>query len=149
MKSEIIHALGLARKSHLQWVVYADHLVKGVDKSEAKKPLDCTKCEFGEWYYSRGVKINNLPGFKKIEALHEDFHKAYLAIYYKRFDRRGSPSSRKIFRIKNHLPKPKEVSLEESFETLKKRFKALHKETQALEKMVNVMSEKLFAETRF
>ena len=149
MKHEIITALINARKEHLDWVVHADKIVKGANQVDIVKPIKCTQCDFGKWYYAKGIHLKNLPGFKRVAHHHEEFHKAYVAIYYKRFDRRKSQQARSLFRKKNQLPKSQEVSLEDSFEVLKKRFKAFHKETENLEKLVSVMNAKLFRLNRY
>jgi len=154
MKSEIIDALVNARKSHLRWLVHADELIKGVDQSEAKKPVECTQCDFGRWYYSRGVKVNNLPVFKKVERIHKEFHKEYSKIYFKRYDRRSAEKPRKLISFlqttsDTSQPHPDDLTLEECFEVLKQHFQSLHKETKSLEDMVNIMHDKLFTEERF
>jgi len=149
MKHEIISTLVNARKEHLDWVVYADKIVKGADQADAVKPIKCTQCEFGQWYFAKGIHLKNLPGFKRVAQKHEEFHKAYTAIYYKRFDRRQSQQARSLFRKKKLLPRSQEVSLEDSFELLKKRFRSFHKETENLEKLVSVMNAKLFRLNRY
>lgn len=148
MKSEIVQALKAVKRSHLKWVVHASKLLDDIDESQAVKPLLCTQCDFGEWYYSVGCKINNLPGMKRLEHYHEDFHDAYKALYFAKFDRRVSQGPRKLFSKKYHVPITPTSSLEDKFELLKVRYDVLYKETRALEKIVSVMNEKLFDKDR-
>ena len=148
MKSEILQTLKSSRKSHLEWIVHASKILKGVDKCDAKAPMVCTQCEFGKWLYSKGKEINNLPGLKRIERYHEDFHHAYKALYFEKYDRRVSKIARRKFSKKFHEQVETITNLEDKFEILKLRYKVFYKEVEALEKIVSVMNEKLFDKGR-
>lgn len=148
MKSEILRVFKLARQSHLEWVVHGARLMVEIDESESKKPTLCTQCDFGLWYQTDGIHITKLPGLKRIARFHEDFHHAYKALYYKKFDRRLSKKERKLFNKKVNRPADSETTLKDKFEVLKLRYDALEKEIQALEKIVSVMNAKLFEKDR-
>ncbi len=149
MKTEIVNKLSNLRSSHLEWIVHADNIVKGISEVDAKSPLECTRCEFGQWYYSVGQKIKNLPTLKKIAKLDEEFHAAYKIIYYESYDRRSNFKQRQL---ESFLKKPVskgKSSLPDLFEVLRGKFILLHNETKSLEEIVCVMNEKLFLKDRF
>lgn len=148
MKSEILQTLKLSRKTHLDWIVSASKLLKDIDESDARKPILCTQCRFGQWLYSKGSEINNLPGLRRVERYHEDFHQAYKALYFEKFNRRKSKISRRKFSKKFHEQIETIATLEDKFEILKLRYDVFYKEVEALEKIVFVMNEKLFDKNR-
>ncbi len=148
MKSEILRVFKLARQSHLEWVVHGARLMVDIDEIEAVKPLLCTQCDFGVWYQTDGRHITKLPGLKRIALYHEDFHLAYKALYYKKFDRRSSKRERKLFSRKFNKPADSETTLRDKFEILKLRYDVLEKEIKALEQIVSIMNEKLFEKDR-
>ncbi len=149
MKSEILQVLKKSRQSHLEWVVHAARLMVEIDESDAKKPQLCTRCDFGLWYYKEGCNISKLPGLKRIAGFHEEFHQSYSALYFTKFDRRGSLKQRKRFNKKNDKKLVDfESTLKDKFQIVKIRYDALEKEIQALEKIVSIMNEKLFEKDR-
>jgi hypothetical protein len=148
MKSEILRAFKLAKQSHLEWVVHGARLMVDIEQDDSKKPIMCTQCDFGLWYQSNGIHIKRLPGLKRIASFHEDFHHAYKALYYQKFDRRISKKERKLFIKKTNKPADSQTSLKSKFRILKLRYDALEKEIQALEKIVSIMNDKLFEKDR-
>lgn len=123
-------------------------LLKDIDENDARKPILCTQCRFVKWLYSKGSEINNLPGLKRVGRYHEDFHQAYKALYFEKFDRRKSKINRRKFSKKFHEKVETIATLEDKFEILKLRYNVFYKEVVALEKIVFVMSEKLFDKDR-
>jgi len=148
MKSEILRVFKLARQSHLEWVVHGARLMVEIDESDAVKPLLCTRCDFGVWYQTEGRHITKLPGLKRIAHFHEDFHLAYMALYYKKFDRRTSKKERKLFSKRFNKPSDSQTTIRDKFEILKLRYDVLEKEILALEKIVSIMNDKLFEKDR-
>ncbi len=147
-KSKIIMVFKCARQTHLEWVVNGARLMVEIDESQAIKPMVCTQCDFGIWYRTEGVHITKLPGLKRIASFHEDFHHAYKALYYKKFDRRASKKERKLFNKKRNNPADSNTTLKDRFEVLKLRYDVLEKEIIALEKIISVMNKKLFEKER-
>ena len=92
-KEEIIKHLHQARPEHVKWVQEGRKLVKGISEEQAKKPQQCTACNFTLWYESEGYKLVNVPELVQLQELHHEIHSAYTALYYTTFDRRKKARS--------------------------------------------------------
>jgi predicted phosphoadenosine phosphosulfate sulfurtransferase len=87
-KDQILKNLRQAKPDHIEWIKQGHKLVKGLPKEQIKKPVDCAVCNFGKWYQEEGFRLVNIPQLKSLEALHNDIHSTYTALYYITFDRR-------------------------------------------------------------
>ena len=92
-KKHILKNLQLAKPDHIEWIKQGHQLLKGAPQNSLKKPVQCTDCGFGKWYYDEGYKLVNIPLLKDIEALHQEVHKTYTVLYYITFDRRKKSRS--------------------------------------------------------
>ncbi len=92
-KKNILKNLHAAKPDHIEWIKQGYKLLQGVPQTELKKPVTCTECGFGQWYYEEGYKLVNIPQLLDLEKLHKEIHKTYTALYYITFDRRRKPRS--------------------------------------------------------
>lgn len=142
-KKYILKNLQLAKPDHIEWIKQGQNLLKGAPQKTLKKPVQCTDCGFGKWYYDQGYKLVNIPLLIEIEALHKEIHKTYTVLYYITFDRRIKP---RTTLISGGIEVPVE---EKAFQ--QKKLKQLEKKTITLiraigdvEKKVNAMSDRDF-----
>jgi len=87
-KRHILKNLQSAKPEHIEWIRQGHKLLEGVSQDNIEKPVECTDCGFGKWYYDEGFKLVNIPQLKDLVELHEEIHKTYTALYYITFDRR-------------------------------------------------------------
>jgi len=92
-KNNILRNLQLAKPDHIELIKQGQKLLEGEAQEKLKKPVPCTDCGFGKWYYEEGYKLVNIPQLKALETLHQEIHKDYTALYYITFDRRIKPRS--------------------------------------------------------
>lgn len=142
-KNNILRNLRLAKPDHVTWIKDGHELLNGAAQNTLRKPMQCTECGFGKWYYQEGYKLVNIPELKDIEKLHEEIHKTYTIIYYITFDRRNKP---RTTLISGGVEVPVE---EKSFR--QKKLKQLEKKTITMirsladvEKKVSAMTDKDF-----
>jgi len=142
-KQHIIKNIQQAKPEHINWVKQGYQILKGTPQTQLKKPLECTACEFGKWYYEDGLKLVNIPQLIELEKLHKEIHQSYTALYYMTFDRRTKARSTVI-------SAGTEVPVDER-NFRKKKLKQLEKKTvkmilalNTIEKKVHAMSEQDF-----
>jgi len=80
-KTKTITRIQNAVDSHTLWLDQAKLLVEGKSTHTVRKPIACTECEFGVWFYSEGQLLNSFPWFKEVDALHKEFHEAYRTLF--------------------------------------------------------------------
>lgn len=92
-KHHIIKTIQLAKPEHIEWIKQAHQILDGVPQEQLRKPVECTACNFGKWYYDEGLKLVNIPSLIELESLHKEIHQTYTALYYMTFDRREKARS--------------------------------------------------------
>jgi hypothetical protein len=83
-KAITLQLLSDAKKAHVNWVQRAQLLIDGLPIDKDAIPLSCRDCEFGQWLYEHGQKLNelgNIPHLEDIEKVHFDTHDHYMKIY--------------------------------------------------------------------
>lgn len=82
-KREIIMQIRASKSSHVRWKSYVQIGLRGIvtDKTQASLPIVQTECEFGQWYYGKGMFLSLLPNFQALEEPHEMLHEMYIQIY--------------------------------------------------------------------
>lgn len=83
-KAVTLQLLSDAKKAHVNWVQRAQLLIDGLPIDKDAIPLSCSDCEFGQWLYKHGQKLNtlgNVPQLGDIEKVHFDIHDQYMKIY--------------------------------------------------------------------
>ena len=134
-KNSILLNLQLAKPDHIELIKNGHRLLDGAPQSSLKKPIQCTDCGFGKWYYQEGYKLVNIPLLRDIEKLHEEIHKAYTVLYYITFDRRNKPRATLI-------SGGVEVPVEESA-FRKRKLKQLEKKTISLIRHLDDVEQKV------
>ncbi len=139
-KAEILSSLQEARLAHAKWVLSGRKLLDGVDLDQVQRPLKCTDCTFGKWFYSHHAYIKNVSGFTSIEELHFQFHHIYETLYT------NAPrvhKSKGVFSNKK-LQATQKKFLEKDFVKLENTSKKMIRKLVQVEKTVEAMSERLF-----
>lgn len=92
-KNLILKNLELAKPDHISLIKEGYKLLEGKPQEQIKKPVDHSKCGFGLWHDMEGYKLINIPVLRELDALHQEIHLIYTALYYITFDRRKKPRS--------------------------------------------------------
>ena len=142
-KSNILKSLQQAKPDHIKWIKQGYKLLEGEPQEKLQKPIDCTNCAFGKWYYSEGFKLINIPVLKDIEQLHQEIHKTYTALYYITFDRRKKARTT-LISGGVELPVKETKFRQEKLKQLEKKTIKLIHEINMVEKQVTAMDEKVF-----
>ena len=111
-KEETLTQLSAAKKAHIKWVNRAKSLVEGIPVEKDAIPVDSTECQFGQWFYGEGQKLNALPSMDcmgKIETLHFTLHDNYLKIFKLYF---GEPNRSFFSKLFNMKPKISDLDKE-------------------------------------
>lgn len=142
-KNNILKHLEQAKPEHIEWIKQGYQLLQGVPQENLKKPIDCTDCGFGKWYYREGYKLVNIPQLQDLERLHQEIHKTYTALYYITFDRRKKPRAT-IIRGDVEVPIVETAFREKKLKQLEKKTVTMIRSLNAIEKKVAAMQEKDF-----
>ena len=69
--------LELAKTDHLLWKSRINEMLWGDLALDAANVRDHSSCRLGKWCAGHGSqRFGSMPAFKRMEALHEDFHHA-------------------------------------------------------------------------
>jgi hypothetical protein len=144
-KNEVIATLKGAVLSHKKWVADARALIEGVPLEKDKVPVNPTECAFGQWYYSFGQNLREVPGFNAIEESHNNLHKTYMEIFAILFGEGSEPSffSRLIGRSHKIIAANREEAMKK-YSTLEQQSKQITNQLGQLEKIITAMSDKQF-----
>jgi len=84
--STILNEIKDAKKSHVLWVKNAESLVEKFVGEEDVAALRATTCDFGHWFYSKGMRLSKIASIgnimNRIEAHHDELHDSYADIYH-------------------------------------------------------------------
>ncbi len=145
-RKKLLEKIENARISHMRWIQRAQHLIEDLPITEDMIPLDYTKCEFGEWLYSDGLKFKEYLRtsriIQKIEEEHTLLHHLYLKIYKIFFvdAKRGALGSMLLGKYKkvSHENRLKAAQyfqeLQDSSQRLMSYFDSFAKDVRSLEK---------------
>ncbi|HIQ14342.1 MAG TPA: hypothetical protein EYH38_02060 [Leucothrix sp.] len=142
-KKYILKNLQLAKPDHIEWIKQGHQLLKGVPQNTLKKPVQCTECGFGKWYYDEGYKLVNIPLLKDIEVLHQEIHKTYTVLYYVTFDRRIKPRAT-LISGGIEVPVNEKAFRQKKLKLLEKKTVSLVRALGDVEKKVHAMKDKDF-----
>lgn len=143
-KNNILRNLKLAKPDHIEWIKQGHKLLEGTPQNPIKKPIQCTDCGFGLWYYKEGYKLVNIPLLSEIEQLHEEIHKTYTILYYITFDRRKKPRATLITGNGVEVPVEEKAFRQKKLKQLEKKTITLIRALGEVEKKVSTMTEKDF-----
>lgn len=140
-KAVTLQMLGDAKKAHVNWVQRAQLLIDGLPIDKDAIPLSCRDCEFGQWLYEHGQKLNslgNIPHLEDIEKVHFDTHDHYMKIYRIYFTENNRSFLSKLLKSK------KKISDQEK-ELAKAYFKKLEIASEQLLHLISKLERRLFA----
>jgi nicotinamide-nucleotide amidase len=81
-KTEVLMMLLKAKQVHLEWRSHAEQLIKGMELSDAKAPVDDHSCEFGKWCYGPGKScLGFLEHYELVLETHHVMHAVYRQIH--------------------------------------------------------------------
>jgi hypothetical protein len=83
-KAITLQLLSDAKREHLKWVQRAKLLIEGLPIDQGAIPLTSTDCNFGQWFYGEGQKLNalgNMSCLGDIEKAHFILHDEYMKIF--------------------------------------------------------------------
>ncbi|MCI5210668.1 MAG: hypothetical protein D3910_18210 [Candidatus Electrothrix sp. ATG2] len=146
-KTQIVTTLKLAAVSHRAWFSNAQALIDGVPLDKDKVPVSAAECEFGKWYYGDGQRLKSVPGFKEIEASHDNLHQTYMEIFTLLYGEEGAkPSffSKLIGRAQKAAAAKKEAAKARSL-ILKDHSNEVIDKMEQLQRVINAMGEKQLA----
>ena len=144
-KNEVATTLNSAILNHKKWVSNALALIEGVPLDKNQVPVNPTECEFGQWFYSVGQKLIEIPGFNDIEESHNNLHRTYMEIFAILFGEGSEPSffSKLIGRSNKILAANREEAMGK-YSTLEMQSKAIITQLQQMKKIITAMSDKQF-----
>jgi hypothetical protein len=105
-KAVTLQLLGDAKTAHLRWVQRAKLLIEGLPIDEGAIPLSGTDCNFGQWFYSEGQKLNalgNMDCLGEVEKAHFTLHDEYMKIFKIYFSDNDRSFFSKLFSSKKKL----------------------------------------------
>ncbi len=140
-KAVTLQLLSDAKKAHINWVQRAQLLIDGLPIDKDAIPLSCRDCEFGQWLYEHGQKLNtlgNIPYLDDIEKVHFDTHDHYMKIYRIYFAETNRSFVSKLLKSK------KKISDSEK-ELAKEHFKKLLIASDQLLLLIGKLERRLFA----
>ncbi len=81
-KTEVLMMLLKAKQAHLEWRSHAEQIIKGMELSDAKAPVDHHDCEFGKWCYGSGKScLSFLEHYELVLETHQVMHAVYQQIH--------------------------------------------------------------------
>lgn len=136
-KEETLEQLGAAKKAHIKWVNRAKSLVRGIPVEKDAIPVDSTECQFGQWFYGEGQKLNmmsNMDCLGTIESLHFTLHDTYMKIFKIYFGETNRSFFSKLFKTKSKVTDQEKEIAQDYFESLEATSKQLLEEIGRLER---------------
>ncbi len=142
-KSHIIKNLRQAKLDHIEWIKQGHKLVKGLPQEQIIKPEDCAACAYSKWYKEEGFKLVDIPQLKALEALHNDIHNNYTALYYITFDRRKKARAT-LITGGVELPIDETPFRQKKLKELEKKTVTMIRALSTIEKKVDAMKDQDF-----
>lgn len=148
-KAVTLQMLSDAKKAHVNWVQRAQLLLDGLPIDKDAIPLSCRDCEFGQWLYEHGQKLNslgNIPCLDDIEKVHFDTHDHYMKIYRIYFADTNRSFLSKLLKAKKKISDSEKELAKEHFKKLQTASEQLLRFIAKLERRLCAISENIFLE---
>jgi len=146
-KEETLEQLSAAKKAHIKWVNRAKSLVEGLPVEKDAIPVDSTECNFGQWFYGEGQKLNAIPGMdilSTIEQLHFQLHDNYMKIFKLYFGEMDRSFFSKLFKMKTKISDRDREIARDFYEKLEEVSKKLLEEIGKLERRLHALPASAF-----
>jgi len=145
-KEEILNQLRVAKAAHVSWVQRAKLLIEGFTINETSIPVNSTECQFGQWFYSDGQRLNDIrnnpiESMQEIENLHFKLHDVYLNIYKIYYDLEKKSFFSKIFGKKKKVSDEDKVIAKEYYREMDAISQELVKALNLMERRINVVND--------
>ena len=142
-KTKLILTLRNAGLNHKKWSQNALSLIEGVPLDKSQVPVNSTDCDFGQWYYSEGQSLRDLPGFNDIEKQHDKLHSKYREIFVLLFGEDAHKISflDKLFGRAEKIEQEKKQEAMEKYQQLNIYSKKIMKQLTQLERIIDAMNE--------
>ena len=145
-KEEILSQLRVAKAAHISWVQRAKMLIEGFTINENSIPVNSTECQFGQWFYSEGQRLNDIrnnpiESMQEIENLHFKLHDVYLNIYkiYYEMEKKGFFS--RLFGKKKKVTEEDKARAKEYYDEMNAISKELVNALNIMERRINVVND--------
>ena len=145
-KEEILTQLRVAKAAHISWVQRAKLLIEGFTINETSIPINSTECQFGQWFYSDGQRLNDIrnnpiESMQEIESLHFKLHDVYLHIYKVYYDLEKKGFFSKVFGKKKKVSDEDKLLAKKYYEEMDAISKELVKALNIMERRIGVVNE--------
>ena len=145
-KEEILNQLRRAKAAHISWVQRAKMLIEGFTINETSIPINSTECQFGQWFYSDGQRLNDIrtnpiESMTKIEELHFKLHDVYLNIFKIYYDTKKKGFFSKMFGRKKKVSESDIALAREYFNEMDIVSKDLVKALNIMERRISVVND--------
>jgi hypothetical protein len=146
-RTTTLELLAEAKKSHIKWVQRAKLLIGGLPVDQDAIPLNCTDCDFGQWFYDKGQQLNALGAnecLHDIEKAHFEVHEHYAKIFKIYFDTSDRSFFSKIFHSKKKISDQEKEMAKEYFSRLQVASEAILEHIGRLERRLYGISQNVF-----
>ena len=142
-----LQLLSDAKKGHVKWVQRAKLLIEGLPIDEGAIPLSCTDCNFGQWFYGEGQKLNalgNMSCLNEIEKAHFILHDQYMKIFKIYFTDNDRSFLSKLFNSKKKISDQEKEMAKEYFSKLQSASEEVLDHISKLERRLYAISQSSF-----
>jgi hypothetical protein len=146
-KEETLMHLRNAKKAHITWVHRAHALIEGLPIEKEQVPVNCTDCQFGQWFYGEGQRLNMMPSMdclKEIEVLHFELHDMYMKIFKIYFTDEGRSFLSKFFGTRKKISSEQQDIAKHYYGSLKITSEKLISTIERLERRLFALQEGSF-----
>ena len=145
-KEEILGQLRAAKAAHISWVQRAKLLIEGFTINETSIPVNSTECQFGQWFYAEGQRLNDIrnnppESMQEIESLHFKLHDVYLNIYKIYYDLEKKSFFAKVFGKKKKVSEEDQALAKTYFDEMEAISKELVNALNVMERRINVVAD--------
>ncbi len=146
-KEETLAQLHNAKKAHITWVNRARSLIEGLPIEKEQVPVHNTDCQFGQWFYGEGQRLNRIPSMeclKEIETLHTELHDVYMKIFRIYFSDEDRSLLSKLFGTRKKISTLNQEIAQDYYEKLRGISEKLIATIERLERRLLALSEQNF-----
>ncbi|MGD9969096.1 MAG: CZB domain-containing protein [Sulfuricurvum sp.] len=147
-KEETLLQLQNAKKAHLTWVNRARSLIEGLPIEKEQVPVYNTDCQFGQWFYGEGQRLNRMPSMdclKEIETLHTELHEVYMKIFRIYFSDEDRSFLSKLFGTRKKVSQLHQEIAKDYYDKLRTISEKLINAIERLERRLVALNEQSFA----
>jgi hypothetical protein len=141
-RNDILEHIKGAKRAHQKWVESAHALISDISVEQNDIPVEHTKCNFGRWFYSEGIKLaqlDKIDNIEQIEEKHKQLHEEYRKIYNIYFAQDNRSFFGKLFNAKPIIYYDDKQLAKRSYENLQEISQELLSLLELLEKHITLL----------